>query len=108
MLHNHNIIHRDLKPENIYIMEDTGDILIGDFGLSTKRKMGGTKSTLGTPEFMAPEQFDPTKSYDYRVDIYAIGLVALSLIVAEDPYTECEGNIAYIFKAIHEEKRPPK
>ena len=56
-LHNNNIIHRDIKCDNVFINGNTGDIFIGDFGLS--KKIDETaRSVVGTPEYMAPELYD--------------------------------------------------
>jgi WNK lysine deficient protein kinase len=51
-------MHRDLKPDNIFIMPHSGDVRIGDFGLSTALCSSLNKTFLGTPEYMAPEIFD--------------------------------------------------
>ena len=76
------LIHRDLKCENIFIKGDTGDIKIGDFGLSTQvARDQKTYSILGTPEFMAPELY--TEDYDQRVDIYALGMCCLEMVTQE-------------------------
>ena len=67
-LHSHvpPIIHRDLKCDNIFINGSSGDLRIGDLGLSTYIT-GRTAplSVLGTPEFMAPELYD--EKYDEKV-----------------------------------------
>jgi WNK lysine deficient protein kinase len=92
------IIHRDLKCDNIFINGATGDLRIGDLGLSTviSRK---TKvlSVLGTPEFMAPELYD--ENYDEKVDIYAFGMCLLEIFTKEVPYRECR-NPAQIYKKV--------
>lgn len=92
------IIHRDLKCDNIFINGATGDLRIGDLGLSTviSRK---TKvlSVLGTPEFMAPELYD--ENYDEKVDIYAFGMCLLEMFTKEVPYRECR-NPAQIYKKV--------
>lgn len=99
-LHSHDppIIHRDLKCDNIFINGTSGDLRIGDLGLSTvisnKNKV---LSVLGTPEFMAPELYD--EAYDEKVDIYAFGMCLLEIFTKEIPYSEC-ANPAQIYKKV--------
>lgn len=90
-VHSQGMIHRDLKPSNIFINRN-GDVEIGDFGLATagkgetkrkKRKheqdplMRTTSLTtgVGTPFYLAPEQAKRGVLYDYKVDIYSLGVI---------------------------------
>lgn len=107
-LHNQNppVIHRDLKCDNIFINGNTGDLRIGDLGLSTQlavHKRSKAQSVLGTPEFMAPELYD--ESYDEKVDIYAFGMCVLEMVTKEVPYSECI-NPAQIYKKVTAGIRP--
>ncbi|CEP00868.1 non-specific serine/threonine protein kinase [Plasmodiophora brassicae] len=97
------IIHRDLKCDNIFINGSTGDIRIGDLGLSTMRNATHVASVLGTPEFMAPELYD--EWYTEKVDVYAFGMCVLEMISNEYPYAECT-NTAQIFKKVSAGIRP--
>ena len=72
------IIHRDIKCDNIFINSNSGEIKIGDLGLSTPMNHSYTTSILGTPEFMAPELYE--EHYDVKVDIYAFGMCMLEMI----------------------------
>jgi WNK lysine deficient protein kinase len=81
------IIHRDIKCDNIFINSNSGDIKIGDLGLSTSMKTSHTTSVLGTPEFMAPELYE--EKYGTEVDIYAFGMSVLEMLTREIPYKEC-------------------
>lgn len=105
-LHSHDppIIHRDLKCDNIFINGTSGDLRIGDLGLSTvisnKNKV---LSVLGTPEFMAPELYD--EAYDEKVDIYAFGMCLLEIFTKEIPYSEC-ANPAQIYKKVTKRIEP--
>lgn len=81
------IIHRDLKCDNIFINSNSGEIRIGDLGLSTPMQNSFTTSVLGTPEFMAPELYE--ECYGTAVDIYAFGMCVLEMVTLERPYKEC-------------------
>jgi WNK lysine deficient protein kinase len=83
----HPIIHRDLKCDNIFINSNSGEIRIGDLGLSTPMQHSFTTSVLGTPEFMAPELYE--ECYGTGVDIYAFGMCVLEMVTLERPYKEC-------------------
>jgi WNK lysine deficient protein kinase len=101
-LHNNNIIHRDIKCDNIFINGNTGDIFIGDFGLS-KKIDEISRSVVGTPEYMAPELYE--EEYDYYIDIYSFGMCLLEMITNEIPYNECE-NIPQIWKKVINNVKP--
>jgi hypothetical protein len=93
--HQANIVHRDLKPENLFATsrgDGTARIKILDFGIAkvvaeTASLSGGTRS-LGTPLYMAPEQFraEPVRP---ETDTFSLGIVAFSLLVGK-PYWEPE------------------
>eukprot|EP00479_Gromia_sphaerica_P013892 TRINITY_DN7996_c0_g1_i1.p1 TRINITY_DN7996_c0_g1~~TRINITY_DN7996_c0_g1_i1.p1 ORF type:complete len:236 (+),score=36.22 TRINITY_DN7996_c0_g1_i1:258-965(+) len=99
-LHTRNppVIHRDLKCDNIFINGSTGDIRIGDLGLSTQKGSVNLVSVLGTPEFMAPELYE--ESYTEKVDIYAFGMCLIEMCTNEYPYQECT-NPAQIYKKVN-------
>ena len=75
-----SVIHRDLKCDNIFINGNTGDLRIGDLGLSRRKDIAESAeknlTLAGTPAFMAPEFYE--ESYDEKVDIYAFGMVRSS------------------------------
>lgn len=92
------VIHRDLKCDNIFINGTSGDLRIGDLGLSTVHRNGKVLSVLGTPEFMAPDVYEES-AYDEKVDIYAFGMCLLEIFTKEIPYRECN-NAAQIYKKV--------
>lgn len=97
------IIHRDLKCANVFIMSNTGDIKIGDFGLSTLMEEKMQTSVLGTPEYMAPEIYKGC--YDKKIDIYSFGMCVIEMCTLASPYSECRTQAAIYKKVISGE--PP-
>lgn len=89
--HRHGVVHRDIKPENILLHEDQA--LVADFGIALAvRAAGGARLTqtglsLGTPQYMAPEQAVGERAVDGRADIYALGAVLYEMLVGEAPFT---------------------
>jgi serine/threonine-protein kinase len=88
-MHDHEVTHRDLKPENIMICND-GSIRIMDFGIAKfegQRRLtfGGFTPTMGTPDYMAPEQVKGKRG-DPRTDIYALGAILYEMITGSPPF----------------------
>jgi len=89
--HGHSVIHRDIKPENILLQD--GHALVADFGIALAvEQAGGQRMTqtglsLGTPQYMSPEQAMGEKTIDARSDIYALGAVTYEMLVGEPPFT---------------------
>ena len=84
--HQQHIIHRDLKPENILF--NANDVaLLADFGIATTLSTSSVKysSVMGTPSYMAPEQFQGTLSQ--QGDQYALGCIAYELFTGHMPFT---------------------
>ena len=89
--HSLGVVHRDIKPENILL---TGrHALIADFGIARAvTEAGGTRLTetglsLGTPQYMSPEQASGEPDVDARSDVYALGCVTYEMLVGEPPHT---------------------
>jgi serine/threonine protein kinase len=84
--HRHNIIHRDLKPENI-LFNAQGQALLADFGIATTLSAESVihATIIGTPSYMAPEQFFGTVSKES--DQYALGCIAYELFTGRVPFT---------------------
>ncbi|HSA58027.1 MAG TPA: protein kinase [Gemmatimonadaceae bacterium] len=89
--HRQGVIHRDIKPENILLHE--GQALVADFGIALAVSAAGggrltqTGLSLGTPQYMAPEQAMGEKQIDHRADIYALGAVTYEMLAGEPPFT---------------------
>src|SRR5262245_13052835 len=87
--HKQKMVHRDVKPDNILVTAD-GVAKLTDLGLvkDADNEMNLTKTGrgLGTPNFMAPEQFRDAKNADVRCDIYSLGATLYTLLTGETPF----------------------
>jgi len=89
--HRRGVIHRDLKPANILLQD--GHPLVADFGIALAvRAAGGERVTesgltLGTPEYMSPEQAAGDRLIDARSDVYSWAAVIYEMLVGEPPHT---------------------
>ena len=89
--HQHGVIHRDIKPENILLHE--GEAMLADFGIALAvKEAGGNRLTetglsLGTPQYMSPEQATGDRQLDARSDIYSLGAVLYEMLAGEPPVT---------------------
>ena len=107
--HEHGVIHRDLKPENILIQ--AGQPVIADFGIALAvSKAGGARVTqtglsLGTPQYMSPEQAAGDRVIDARSDIYSLGAVTYEMIGGEPPHSGSSAQ-AIIAKLMTSDPRP--
>lgn len=93
--HRAGIVHRDLKPENLFVTErDDGSpqLKVLDFGIAKILADAGrydtTQETIGTPLFMAPEQFHPGETIGPASDIYSMGMIAYTLLVGASYWSE--------------------
>ncbi|MCR9245049.1 MAG: bifunctional serine/threonine-protein kinase/formylglycine-generating enzyme family protein [bacterium] len=95
--HQKGVVHRDLKPGNVLVSDDGGrmQVKVIDFGLAKamgQKLVEGTLFTeagqiVGTPEYMAPEQADPTnQDIDTRADIYSLGVMLYQILVGSLPF----------------------
>lgn len=103
--HEHGVWHRDVKPSNV-IMTKSGRIKIADFGIARTDNTGMTmaNSVLGTPMYMAPEQF-MGRPIDHRVDLYGAGVVLYQLVAGRAPFVGPPESLMY--KVVNEIPLPP-
>ena len=110
--HRHAIVHRDMKPENVLISEE-GLVKVADFGIARLMDdpgVGGTATktgtTVGTPQYMSPEQVASSK-VDGRSDLYSAGIMFYELVVGQPPFTASEADGPFTLMAKHVQA-PPK
>src|SRR5438874_727454 len=89
--HRHGVIHRDIKPENILFQD--GQAVVADFGIALAlTAAGGSRLTetglsLGTPQYMSPEQATGDRALDARSDVYSLASVLYEMLAGEPPHT---------------------
>jgi serine/threonine-protein kinase len=107
--HENGVIHRDMKPENVLIQ--AGQPVIADFGIALAiSNAGGARVTqtglsLGTPQYMSPEQATGDRVIDGRTDIYSLAAMTYEMLTGEPPHTGTSAQ-AIIAKLMTEDVRP--
>jgi serine/threonine-protein kinase len=108
--HAQGIMHRDIKPDNVLL--SAGSAVVADFGVAKAISdataaghvtLTSTGMALGTPAYMAPEQAVGDASMDFRVDIYAFGVMAYEMLSGRAPF---QGRSAQATLAAHVTEMP--
>jgi len=109
--HQHAIVHRDVKPENV-MLSNVGEVKVADFGIarltddsatSTATKTG---TTVGTPQYMSPEQVTTSK-VDGRSDLYSAGIVCYEVFCGRPPFEATAADGPFTLFAKHVQAPPP-
>lgn len=106
--HRAGLIHRDIKPQNIIVTDD-GQVRITDFGVAKSHlstAMTETGITLGTADYIAPEQAQGRPATP-QSDIYAVGVVLYEMLTGRLPFTG-DNPVAVVMKHISEPPPPPR
>jgi len=89
--HDQGVVHRDIKPENV-LLDRRGQVKIADFGLAKivghtgiDPSVTATGQVMGTPHYMAPEQYRTPQEVDHRADIFSLGVVFYEMLTGELP-----------------------
>jgi len=109
--HRHGVIHRDLKPSNI-LVNTHGEPTIIDFGiakvLDDELRATGLHTQasgfLGTPQYMAPEQFNQAKSETTATDVFSLGVISFEVITGEHPFASGDKSLPATMLAIMQEE----
>src|SRR5438046_2566833 len=107
--HRHGVVHRDLKPENILLHD--GQPLVADFGIALAvSNAGGARITqtglsLGTPQYMSPEQATGDRAVDGRTDIYSLAAVLYEMLTGDPPHLGSTSQ-AIIARLLTDKARP--
>ena len=106
--HRRGVIHRDIKPENILLHDKRA--LVADFGIALavssagSSRMTQTGMSLGTPQYMSPEQAMGERTLDARSDVYSLGAMLYEMLAGDPPYTGSSAQ-AIVAKVLTE--KPP-
>jgi serine/threonine-protein kinase len=107
--HERGVVHRDIKPENILLRD--GRAFVADFGIAlavsaaTGGRMTETGLSLGTPQYMSPEQATADRHVTNRSDLYSLGSVLYELLTGDPPHTGSSAQVI-ILKIVSEVARP--
>ena len=88
--HRQGVVHRDIKPENILTKD--GQALVTDFGIALAvSQAGGSRLTqtglsIGSPQYMSPEQATGEREIDVRSDVYSLGCVLYEMLAGDPPF----------------------
>ena len=102
--HGKGVLHRDLKPENIFLIGSEGGerpprVKLIDFGISSplNAQLSPEEAMLGTPQYVAPEQFEERTTFDARLDIYQLGAVLHVMLTGHTPHPDGDDNFVKVY-----------
>lgn len=111
--HENFVTHRDIKPSNLMLTRAGGQVRVKllDLGLARlelegRRRITGENETLGTPDFMAPEQFLSSR-VDTQADIYSLGCTLFFLITGKSPYSSEGSGAGRSYKLAEAHRKAP-
>ena len=107
--HSKGVVHRDIKPSNM-LVDPKGRVLLMDFGialaLTEEQRLTRTNTSMGTPDYMSPEQITRPLEVDFRSDIYSFGCVLYAMLSGNPPFS-FEGATAFAIHDRHVRTAPP-
>lgn len=106
------MVHRDIKPQNLFLAErrdGTQVIKVLDFGISKAQSMldpalTGTATPMGTPLYMAPEQFRSARDVEVTADVWSMGAVLYELVAGKPPFDA--DTLFGLYEAVHHGEPP--
>ncbi|HZO13835.1 MAG TPA: serine/threonine-protein kinase, partial [Polyangiaceae bacterium] len=90
--HELGIVHRDIKPSNVFLSGDRGVVKVLDFGMAKRTGVAEVSvvtdegTSVGTPDYMSPEQLRFAREVDHRADLWSLAVVAYRAIVGRLPF----------------------
>jgi len=107
--HSLGVVHRDVTSANVLIDQNARTFLINfgkAVGLGEERSASRSNATIGTPEYMSPEQVISPDSVDPRSDIYSFGCVLYAMLTGHPPFGS-DGDTAFHIQDCHVRQAPP-
>ncbi|WP_328611317.1 protein kinase [Amycolatopsis sp. NBC_00345] len=105
LAHGDGLVHRDLKPSNVRVLDDDF-VYLFDFGIATRPDLTATGGSriAGTPDYMAPEQFE-SGPVDHRADVYSLACLFYTCLTGRPPFAA--GSLPEALRA-HLDQPPPR